>query len=162
MKITWKIVPILIILIGICIIGGSKIFAQAQEPILSSACEGKSGLLTGIGDGWSNKSDCTGKNERIVRLGNLGPNGTGNILFIFKQPGDAIFVLTTEGKTYRQFNNNGWEPISPTDMTYPQTLPAEVPPTSVAQWMITHFLDKSGNVWWFNKQSRMWTNISHP
>ena len=153
-----KILPILII--GFVIFGATKILAQTQEPIISLACEGKSGILSGVNDGWSNKNTCTGKDQRLVRLGNLGPNGIGNILFIFRPPGDPIFVLTTDGKIYKQSQDQGW--ISAADATFPGSLPAEVPPTSVAQWMVVHLLDKDGNVWWWDRTNQTWKNIGHP
>jgi hypothetical protein len=158
MNISWKF--IVIIILGILVIGGAKILAGEQEPVISYACEGKSGALTVVNDGWSNVSECKGKNQRLVRLGNQGPNGTGNIMFIYKPAGDSIFVLTTEGNIYQRMENDAWGP--PQYSSQPTTLPAGVPPTSVAQWMLVHLLDKDGNVWWFDGDTQTWINIGHP
>jgi hypothetical protein len=160
MKTQWKI--ILILVLAILVAGGTKIFAQEQTPIVSLACEGKSGQLTGVGDGWSNKSDCKGDNQRLVRLGNEGPNGTGNILFIYKPTGDTIFALTADGKIYRQTNNGPWSQVLPNDFTYPDSLPAGLLPTEVAQWMIGSVLGKDGNVYWYDRTSHAWANVGHP
>jgi len=154
----WKI--ILILVLGLLIAGGTKIFAQEQEPVLSLACEGKSGLLTGVDDGWSIKSECRGAGQRLVRLGNQGPNGTGNILFIYKASGDWIYALKADGKIYGS-NGGGWLPGNVPYTGYPSALPAEVPPTSVAQWMFDRLLDKDGNVWWY-PWNGPWRNIGHP
>jgi len=154
------------IIIFLCIfgfiIGGSKIFAQSQEPTVTYACEGKSGVLMGMNDGWSNRTECKGENQRVVRLGNQGPNGTGNIMFIYRPAGDSIFVLTTDGKIYSQSNNQGWIIVPSTDQYYPNSLPADVPATSVAQWMLVHLLDNDGNVWLYDRLSKTWINIGHP
>jgi len=155
----WKI--ILVLILGILIYGGTKIFAQGQEPVVSYACEGKSGILMSVDDGWSQKTECLGDGQRLVRLGNQGPNGVGNIMFIFKPAGDLIYALTADGKIYGQMNGNGWRLANTIYTGYPGALPAEVPPTSVAQWMFDRLLDKDGNVWMY-PWNGPWRNIGHP
>lgn len=150
------------LLLFLCIFAGTKIFAQAPDTIVSYACEGKSGLLMAIDDGWSQKTECKGENQRLVRLGNQGPNGTGVIMFIYKPAGDYVFVLTRDGKIYNQLHNNGWDIVSSSDPYYPDSLPQEVPPTSVSQWMLTYLLDKDGSIWLYDRGTREWLNIGHP
>jgi hypothetical protein len=159
MKMPWKI--IIIFVLGMLIAGGSKILAQQQAPVISYACEGKSGALTVVNDGWSNKTECKGNNQRLVRLGNQGPNGTGNIMFIYRTTGENIFALTADGNIYGNIGK-GWIPPSAIAPSLPDSLPAEVPPTSVAQWMLVHLLDIDGNVWWYSGDTQTWMNIGHP
>lgn len=154
------VLPALVLFLSI--FAGTKIFAQAPDTIVSYACEGKSGLLSSINDGWSQKTECKGEGQRLVRLGNQGPNGTGVIMFIYRPAGDYVFVLTRDGNIYSQLQKNGWNSITPNDPNYPDSLPAEVPPTSVSQWMLTYLLDKDGNIWLYERGPRTWLNIGHP
>lgn len=150
------------LLLFLVIFAGAKIFAQVPDTIVSYACEGKSGLLSAFDDGWSQKTECKGEGQRLVRLGNQGPNGTGMIMFIYRPVGDYVFVLTRDGKIYSQLGNTGWNSVSSTDPYYPDSLPAEVPPTSVSQWMLTYLLDKDGNIWLYERGTQTWVNIKHP
>lgn len=70
-----KILPFLLIAFVLTFIGFSKIYGQQELPVITTACESRSGLLWAFDDGFSVLKKCPNGSRRVVLIGEQGTKG---------------------------------------------------------------------------------------
>lgn len=70
-----RISVFLIIVFILGFLGVVKIYAQQGFPTITTACEGRNGLLYSFNDGFSNLKKCPGNSRRVVLIGAPGLKG---------------------------------------------------------------------------------------
>ena len=81
--------------------------------------------------------------------------GAGNIAFTFRDAGDDIHVLKTDGTVWK-WPLLGWAPEGVSGINAP------IPVSDIVDWQVISFLDKNGDVWRFSFASSTWGNYGHP
>lgn len=138
------------LMIGLLAVGAKFVLAQTTLPRVTTACEGKTGLLMGIDDGFSILKKCPG-NSRKVALGSGEYNNVsieGDVLFFYQisvgDLGTIKYVLMKDGHMYQKvsWENNGqyWQQIG--------EIPENLMQVGIVEWKIDYFITTNGRIYY--------------